>query len=388
MQNKWPFWFDPHLLLRKLQPRLERFISGGIPRYQKLLLQFLLASAGLAISALIYEAFGIYTGSFTALVVVAIALCGNFFASIVFSLALILVADYFFIPPLGILGTRESLEHFEVIAVVTLVVNILIYFLRATYRNTLQAKGEAVSAAHAMEKLLAHVSHDVRNPLASIKLMAQLVQRQNSSLEKSQQLAGKMIENLERVDSMIQNLLDVSRMRAGQEIPLVYETCELSRIVSRVVEDLSIGVESKIEYRGKESIPGIWGAEGIRRAVENLVTNAIKYGEAGRPISVHLFTSKNTAVIEVHNHGAPISPLEQRTLFESYRRASTGSGSKGWGLGLALVKGIAEAHDGSVEVSSVEEKGTTFRIYLPITNGRKESQKSQQRNQRNHFTSP
>jgi signal transduction histidine kinase len=300
---------------------------------------------------------------------------------LLFSVLIIMADDYFFIPPIGsFFRSQASFDHFAVIGIVALVVNLLVYFLRTTFRSTIDAKVamekaklDAERSAHAMEKLLAHVSHDVRNPLASVKLMSQLIARHPDQAEKNQQLANRIAEGLNRVDAMIQTLLDVSRMRAGQEIPLLFETCDLRKIVERTLEELSIDSSGPIQFSGEDSLVGTWSPEGIRRAVENLVSNARKYGDAERPIVVRVVRNRNEAVIAVHNEGKEISFSDQATLFDSYRRASTGARTRGWGLGLALVKGVAEAHDGSVEVTSAAGTGTTFTLLLPISLERRES---------------
>lgn len=106
---------------------------------------------------------------------------------------------------------------------------------------------------------------------------------------------------------------------------------------------------------------------GIKRALENLMINAIKYGACDTPIKVSLTQFNTEVCLQVHNEGNPIPLKEQASLFEYYHRSNDRSGSQqGWGIGLTLVKGIAEAHDGKVEVKSSKEEGTTFSIVLPV----------------------
>jgi signal transduction histidine kinase len=120
--------------------------------------------------------------------------------------------------------------------------------------------------------------------------------------------------------------------------------------------------------RGAKTARGIWSAEELRRAVWNLASNAVKYGSPGSPIVFTIDCTTSAVAISVHNRGTPIPPDEQATLFTpfSQSRSRSAGGTPGWGLGLTLVRGCAEAHGGSVHVESDAEAGTTFTIVLPL----------------------
>ena len=101
--------------------------------------------------------------------------------------------------------------------------------------------------------------------------------------------------------------------------------------------------------------------------IENLCMNAIKHGAKERPVKVSVLEHDGGAVLEVQNEGPPIPEDIQASLFEPYQRGPTQQArSKGWGLGLTIVKGIAEAHGGKIMVSSNAEEGTVFRVLLPL----------------------
>jgi signal transduction histidine kinase len=95
--------------------------------------------------------------------------------------------------------------------------------------------------------------------------------------------------------------------------------------------------------------------------------NAVKYGAKGRPITIHVATTGERATLSVHNEGAPIPQEEQEDLFVPFARAraTQRGGPRGWGLGLTLVRGAAEAHGGSVTVKSDAATGTVFTLRLP-----------------------
>jgi signal transduction histidine kinase len=105
----------------------------------------------------------------------------------------------------------------------------------------------------------------------------------------------------------------------------------------------------------------------MRRILENLCNNAIKYGDTTSRVTVSLRQEGDEAELAVHNWGNPIPASEQESLFQYFTRTKSAeaSGKRGWGIGLTLVKGVAEAHGGSVQVESSQEKGTTFRVRLP-----------------------
>ena len=106
----------------------------------------------------------------------------------------------------------------------------------------------------------------------------------------------------------------------------------------------------------------------MTRIVENLVGNAFKYGGERSPVAVWLYPAGADAVLEVSNAGRPIPPQELRQLFDPFRRsnAAFAGGTKGWGIGLALVRGMAEAHGGEVGVRSIPGEHTTFWFTLPL----------------------
>ncbi|HXH73521.1 MAG TPA: ATP-binding protein [Bacteriovoracaceae bacterium] len=105
---------------------------------------------------------------------------------------------------------------------------------------------------------------------------------------------------------------------------------------------------------------------GIRRIIENLCNNAIKYVSPHTPVTVRIDEDKDFVYLKVHNEGRVIPLRQQEKLFDPFKRAEGRTvGQEGWGVGLTLVKGQADAHDGSVSVESTLEKGTTFTVGLP-----------------------
>ncbi|WP_257453707.1 sensor histidine kinase [Archangium lipolyticum] len=217
------------------------------------------------------------------------------------------------------------------------------------------------------EQFVSALSHDLRTPLTAAKMSAQLIPRQPNLPDKVYSLAARVRHNIDRADQMITDLLDANRIRAGQGLPIEPAPCELWQVVADTLEELSTVHGDRFLLRGEERLQGDWDARALRRLVENLCGNAIKYGDPSRQVTVSLTQDGDLLELAVHNWGNPIPPGEQEQLFNYFTRTKSAetSGQKGWGIGLTLVRGVAEAHGGSVRVESTREKGTTFRVFLP-----------------------
>jgi signal transduction histidine kinase len=217
------------------------------------------------------------------------------------------------------------------------------------------------------ERFVSMLTHDLRTPLAAASAAAQLLQRVPDDRSRVLHLAAQIHRGVERMDAMIRDLLDVSRLRAGESLPLQVEAQDLSEVVTEAVEGLRMLHGERLELRTDGPLPGRWSAQAVTRIVENLVGNAFKYGSDKGPVEVRLCPADDGAVLEVSNTGRPIPPEELSQLFDPFRRSSAAfaGGKKGWGIGLALVRGLAEAHGGAVGAQSSADDGTTFWVRLP-----------------------
>jgi signal transduction histidine kinase/AmiR/NasT family two-component response regulator len=217
------------------------------------------------------------------------------------------------------------------------------------------------------ERFVSILAHDLRGPLAAAKMSAELLIRRTDRLDdKGQSLAGRIERNLDRMDRMIRDLLDVSRVRGGQRLPLRLGRCDLGAVAAEVIEELSAVHGDRFELAKSDAALGIWSHQELHRALWNLGTNAVKYGESDRPITTRIERTASGVRASVHNFGDPIPPEKRGRLFDLYSRLREGSGT-GWGLGLALVRACAEAHGGRVSIGeSTQEAGTTFMIDLPL----------------------
>jgi PAS domain S-box-containing protein len=217
-------------------------------------------------------------------------------------------------------------------------------------------------------QFISTLSHDIRNPLAAAHSNAQLLEKYPEQIECSKRLLDRIVINIERADGMIQDLLDTSRLQRGMELHLKMAECDLGVALYEVVEELAVHYGDRLRFRTDGEFGGRWAFDALRRVTENLVGNAVKYGDPSSPITIRLSRNVDSVVLSVHNEGNAIPLDEQRTLFEPFRRAQSAEQSDkvGWGLGLTLVKGVAGALGGSIEVESGSEVGTTFRLTFRV----------------------
>ena len=217
------------------------------------------------------------------------------------------------------------------------------------------------------ERIMMTLAHDLRGPLGAARAGAALILRRPED-PGVRRWAARVDENIDKVDKMLRTLLDVSRAGSGARLSLELAPCELGEIVRSVVETLELAHGARFVVQAPEPVNGHWSAEALGRAVENLLTNAIKYGDRHRPITISVRRGNDRAQVSVHNEGSFIPAAEREQLFEAFRRSQAAQGSdvKGWGLGLALVRAVAEGHGGSVSVESLQATGTEFVIDVPL----------------------
>jgi signal transduction histidine kinase len=213
------------------------------------------------------------------------------------------------------------------------------------------------------EMFTAALTHDFRGPLQTAMNFIEVLRRQ-LDLSQRDQFAARATNNLKRLDRMIVDLLDISRRNAGERMSLELSEHDVGVLVQDVLDDVAVRMGANLRLEIERPVRAFLNEERMRQALHNLVDNAAKYGRPDTEITVRVAESHGRVLLSVHNFGDAIPPHELHTLFTPYRRSreAARSGKAGWGLGLALVQAIAEAHGGSVGVESTAEDGTTFTI--------------------------
>jgi signal transduction histidine kinase len=266
-------------------------------------------------------------------------------------------------------GTRAGLSLADHVKLVTLGQRLTLHLENARLYAALVAQVEALTAERALrERFVSILAHDLRGPLSAAKSGARLLMEAINIPDEERDIATRVDASLDRADRMIRDLLDAARVRVGERLPLDIAELDPAELASQVVEELR-AVHGPRFVLGR-CAPGrvFWSAHEIRRALWNLLTNAVKYGDTSSMITVEILPTDDHVALSVHNWGQPLSPEDCRRVFDPYVRtagARAQGAGKGWGLGLTLVRGCAEAHGGTVEVASSKVRGTRFTLVLP-----------------------
>ena len=228
-----------------------------------------------------------------------------------------------------------------------------------------QKEAAEVRAAFA-EQMMGIVSHDLRNPLAAIRMSVMLLER--APLEPKPKLAlGRIGRSLDRANRLINDLLDFTSARIGAGIAVRKTPLHLHAAVAEAVAELRTAFEGRLivhETRG-EGVCNV-DADRLAQLLGNLVANAMTYGAPGATVTVVSTVGERDCSLAVHNVGEPVPAQSIDSLFDPMTRGtSTPDTQRSVGLGLYIVREIARAHGGEVRVESSAEAGTTFSATLP-----------------------
>ena len=237
-----------------------------------------------------------------------------------------------------------------------------------------QRTHEAHFALELRDEFLSIAAHELRTPIATLKLKLQGIQR---LLRSSEALGGALKALPERIKSadlqasrltaLVDRLLDVSRIANGK-LELTLEPTDLAEACKQVVEEFAETAEAQgteMILRTPATLQGVWDRGRLVQVLGNLISNALKYG-GGSPVEIHLAGSEDSVSVTVRDHGEGISTEHMGRIFDRFERAAAALGDQaGLGLGLYITRRIIESHGGNIEVTSTREAGTAFRATLP-----------------------
>jgi signal transduction histidine kinase len=222
---------------------------------------------------------------------------------------------------------------------------------------------------------VANVSHELKTPLALIRLFAETLELGRvPGEEKARQYYRVINKESQRLTQLINNILDFSRIEAGRK-EYRFAPTDVAGIVQEVVDAYRFQIEQQgftLEVKLADDLPDVPAdKEALAQAVLNLINNAIKYSREEKYLCLEAWRQDGRLLLSISDHGIGIAKGEQRRIFEKFYRAedSLVHETKGSGLGLALVHHIMEAHGGEVEVDSTPGRGSRFTLALPIGNG-------------------
>jgi signal transduction histidine kinase len=240
------------------------------------------------------------------------------------------------------------------------------------YRNV----SHELALAKLKSDFVSNVSHELRTPLALIRLYAETLELGRlSNSEKRQEYYEIIRKESERLTSLINNILDFSRIESGKKEYSFRET-DVADLVRSTLESYRFEIEQngfQFEQKIDKDLPQVWvDREAIARSLLNLVNNAVKYSAAEKYLGVYLYRHCDGVNLEVVDHGIGIPAKEQPKIFEKFYRVGDPlmHNTKGSGLGLSLVRHIVQAHGGEVAVESEPGQGSKFTITLPIADSR------------------
>jgi heavy metal sensor kinase len=215
------------------------------------------------------------------------------------------------------------------------------------------------------------VAHELKTPLTILKGESELALGGDLSREEVQQLISTYIEETARMSHIVDDLLTLARADRGQAI-VAKEEVALPQIIDELAEDAQLlGSNKELSVRLIENSPlarVIGDAARLRQLFRVLIANAVQYTDANGSITITSLVKADRVLVSVSDSGIGIGPEHQTRIFERFYRVDEArSRSKGGsGLGLAIAKWIVEAHLGSIRVSSLPGKGTTFTVDLPL----------------------
>ena len=215
---------------------------------------------------------------------------------------------------------------------------------------------------------VAVLAHDLRNPLNAIMSVAQLIEATNRTNEDTLRMIGsEILESGKQMTRLINNLLDFTRTRLGQSLPVRQVEIDFALVCRNTVAEIAAANPDRtIQLDCPQRLLGSFDETRISQVVSNLVANAIQHGDPRTPVIVKVSRDGPNAIVQIHSEGTPIEASALPTIFETPQRSGNDFGHLG--IGLFVVKKIIEAHSGTITVSSTAASGTTFVATLPCQN--------------------
>ncbi|MFY0577867.1 sensor histidine kinase [Cystobacter fuscus] len=227
-------------------------------------------------------------------------------------------------------------------------------------------------AVHARDDFLSVASHELKTPLAALRLQLEALERMLPGELRT--LVSERIfavrRQVQRLAGLIETMLDVSLVAAGR-LRLKLEPVDLAVLVADGVAQMREELarqECTLSLESEASLPGQLDATRLGQLLRNLLSNAARYG-AGKPVLVRLRREGRHARLDVVDHGMGVKPEHQERIFNRFERAVSARHFGGLGLGLWVSRQVVEAHGGSISVTDTPGGGATFTVKLPLQEG-------------------
>ncbi len=237
-------------------------------------------------------------------------------------------------------------------------------------QSHLHATKTALADAHELgrlrEQFIAVLGHDLRTPLSAIRMSADLLQSKAED-KRSRTLLSAIRTSSVRMGVLIENILDFARGRLGSGIPVQRKLVDdLQQTLRQTLEEIQVAYPQAKFIDSLEVPAGVYcDPLRISQLLSNLLGNAVTHGSIAEPIVLKAFAEGDEIVISLTNQGTPIPPALMPLLFEPFSRSEAGQRHEGLGLGLYIAGQIANAHNGTLSVTSDRETGTCFVARFP-----------------------
>ncbi len=223
--------------------------------------------------------------------------------------------------------------------------------------------------ARARRDLIANVSHELKTPLTAVKGFMELLENEGIGQERRQEFLGLMSQEVGRLERLIAEQLELARLDAGA-LSLEREPVDLGALAVEVAASRRLlsereGVELAVSVPGAEVVVDADGAR-IEQILLILLDNAVRHTPAGGKITVGVGVDGGHGTVSVRDTGRGISQDSQQFVFDRFYQADPSREGRGLGLGLAIARGLADAHGGSIEVRSTPHVGSVFTVRLPL----------------------
>jgi signal transduction histidine kinase len=264
-------------------------------------------------------------------------------------------------------ATLERSMRWSTIVVMTGDLVLLVLVVAAAVLAVRDAAAKA-RAVQFQRRVLGMVGHDLRNPLSVVLMSATQLAKSTDSNDRRQAPVARIVAAVSRMDRMIRDLFDYSRIELRLALPLEIRPSDIDMSCTRIVEELrAVNPSREICYEPGADPAVRWDSDRMEQVIENLLGNALKYSPPETPVHLRWQKARDGIVMEVENQGAPIAADLLPHVFEPFRRgtghdARTAKGSMG--LGLYIVRHIVKEHGGSIDVTS-GPSGTVFTVRLP-----------------------
>ena len=243
---------------------------------------------------------------------------------------------------------------------------------------TLQTVNNKVELSKMKSSFVSTVSHELKSPMTSIRQIAEILVHKKVSPERKEKYFNMILQQSERLSHLIENILDFSKMEAGQK-QFHFENTDLAVVAENVIQSFQDRLAAdnfQIQLAISGSVHKINGdREAMEQVLYNLIDNAIKYSGKANKVDINIDSDDHSVRISVRGYGIGIQKNEQEKIFQQFYRVGEEliQTVKGTGIGLTIVKQIVEAHKGKITVESSPGKGSTFILKFPVKNLKNET---------------